>query len=114
MGNVCVSADAADDGYRASTAKPASRPTSGAALGGDAKLAASLSPREAAAAAAEARFHASGGAEASARQRREVLIGRIEEQYARRRQDAPLGLRTMTLQQLEKVQQRLSPATARS
>ncbi len=94
MGNLCMGGEGAGAG-----AYP-SRSTSGAGSegnrlgGGDTYL----SPREAAAAAAERR--AANNAPAEGRMKEE-LLGKLREAYARKGQAAPIGLASLSVEKLQ-------------
>jgi hypothetical protein len=92
---------------RHATTRHVAAASTGGRLGGDATTASGLAPREAAAAAAEARYKQSAGSEVDAKRRKDELIGRIAEAYTRRGEQAPMGLRTMDLEQLNKVWARM-------
>lgn len=119
MGNVCMGgggSSVGEDVYAQDTTGHAStankkRSGGGQRLGGD-ESSDSMSPRAAAAAAAEARATKGLAGISAEGRRKQELVGRLQELYARRGQDAPFGLPSFSLQRLEQLhaQMKASPA----
>lgn len=108
MGNVCMGGDAQDDYYSSRSVSSGSyhnnnnNNPSGQRLGGN-HAPEHLTPQEMAARAAETRMKNNPVDE---RRKKEDIIGKLTEIYARRGQQAPIGLPTFTLEKLKELYDR--------